>query len=163
VVTQSVKEGLILSPCGQPTAALDELIASCGWPAMLQATPLRLRRELSLGVPKLSLIWLDDYRDLVAGVRLLEWLRAYHPTVRRLAVAYRLAADDVEPAIRSAGVHFFLAIDSQIRMVAEGLCTQWLPQPTRLAPEMIDPSRARVMRQGLTNRPCADRSIHPPP
>ncbi|HEX3725791.1 MAG TPA: hypothetical protein VHV08_06090 [Pirellulales bacterium] len=161
MVAQFVNAGLILSTDGQTTSALDDLVAACGWPALLQATPRRLRQELSLGVPKLSLVWLDDFRELSATTRLLEWLRDAHPAVPRLAVAYRLGGKDVEPAIRSAGVHFFVAIDGQIRELAEGLCRQWLPQPALQTPQKI--ARPRIMRQEWTHALCADRSLDLPP
>lgn len=163
MVAQFVNAGLILSTCGQATSALDDLVAACGWPAVLQATPSRLQRELSLGIPRVSLVWLDDFRELAATTRLLEWLRASHPSVRRLAVAYRLAAGDVEPDIRSAGVHFFVAIDGQVRALAVGLCRQWLAQPTHVAPQKIAPTHPRVMRQGLRPPLRAARRHHPPP
>ena len=163
MVAQFINEGVILSACGRRTSALDELVVTCGWPAVLEATPGRLRRELSLGIPKVSLIWLDDYRELAATVRLLDWLKESHPSVRRLVVAYCLAADYVEPAIRSAGVHFFLAIDGQIRAMAQGVCSQWRPRVAHLAPEIVPQQRPRVIPQELTSRSCVDRSLRPPP
>ena len=127
MVTRAVNAGLIISSGVEPTAALDELSASCGWPMVLQATPARLRQEFSWGVPRVSLVWLGHRGELAASVRLLGWLRAAHPGVRRLALAYRLADDDIEPAVRSAGVHLFLAVDGQVRAVADRLRLWMVP------------------------------------
>ncbi len=126
MITHATKPGLIVSAARRPLGAFDELIDYCGWPVLLAATPRRLRRELLLGVPSVSLFWLDDARDLVAVVELLRWLRGYRPAVRRFVMAYRPDAQ-VEPAVRGANVHFFAAVERDIRNLLESPALEWLP------------------------------------
>lgn len=57
----SAGQGLIVTTNRQLTAALDELIEICGWPAILDATPQLFRRQMMLAAPRVSLFWLDDH------------------------------------------------------------------------------------------------------
>ncbi len=125
MVTESCRTGLIISTDQASTAALDELIVACGWPVLLEATPLRLRRELLFGVPKLSLFWMDDERHVESTVRLLAWLRDIQPGVRRVAVGYRIDAE-AEIEVRSAGAHLYLAATNNIHAIVEGSLATWV-------------------------------------
>lgn len=142
MITQATRQGLIVSTRSQATAALDKLIACCGWPVLLHATPRRLHRELSLGTPKLSLFWLDSRRDLAATIQLLRWLGTHERVVRRIAVAYRLPTD-VEVAVRSTGAHLYQAADDNIGALVRGWMPCWLRSQGRdepaLRPFALDP------------------------
>ncbi len=131
MVMQHTKLGLILSAGQTATTALGELAACCDWPVLLQATPRRVQRELLLQGPEVLLIWLDDLRDMAATVRLLEWLSGYRSEVRRLAIAYQLGPA-VELAIRGAGVHYFVALDSGIHALLNGPVSEWLASTRRV-------------------------------
>jgi hypothetical protein len=125
MITESSRQGLIVSAGALATPALKEVIDCCGWPVLLQATPRQLRREMLLGVPKLSLFWLDDDRYVGTTVQLLSWLGMCEPTVRRITVGYRLPAN-VEVAVRCAGTHLYLAADGNLRSLLESAVATWL-------------------------------------
>ncbi len=159
MVTESTSQGLIVSTSPRAAAALDELIVCCGWPVLLQATPQRFRRELLLGVPKLSLFWLDDERDVATTVQLLSWLGTYQPAVRRVAVGYQLPAN-VEVAVRSAGAHMYLAAADNIRALLDGSIAPWLRGRDRSAVEFSErpfavdsPRGSRASPLGVTLHP----------
>src|SRR3954453_11311157 len=100
MVTESSRQGLIVSASPLATPALRDVIDVCGWPVLLQATPQQFRRAMLLGVPRLSLFWLEDYRYVGPPVELLSWLRMFEPAVRRIAIGYQLTAN-IEVAVRS--------------------------------------------------------------
>ena len=64
---------LVATTRATTTTSLDELIAISGWPVVLGATPRRLERELSLGLPECLLFWLDDLEAMGATARLIAW------------------------------------------------------------------------------------------
>ena len=125
MVRASTAQGLIVATNRQITAALDELIECCGWPALLSATPQRFRRQLLLAAPRVSLFWLDDQSDLASTIQLLTWLGSYERAARRIAVAYRLPTN-VEVVIRGAGAHLYLAANDNIRELVDGWMPCWL-------------------------------------
>jgi hypothetical protein len=143
MVTESSRQGLIVSTSPRSTAPLDELIVCCGWPALLEVTPLRFRRELLLGVPTLSLFWMDNALHVGATVRLLAWLRAYQPAVRRVAVGYRLSPE-VEVEVRSAGAHVYLPAADDFRSLLEGSIAPWVCGHERAATELSERPFARL-------------------
>lgn len=162
MVTESTRQGLIVSTSPQATAALGELIVCCGWPTLLHATPQRFRRELMLGVPKLSLFWLDDERDVAATVQVLAWLGTNQPAVRRIAVGYRLAAD-VEVAVRSASAHLYLAVDDNIRALVDGSIFQCLRGRDLCPAEWTAPSLVLNPQVGSPASHRADLHLSEPP
>ena len=119
MVTKSCQQGLIVSAGRLVSAGLDELVACCGWPVLLQANARRLCRELSLLCPTLSLFWLDDERDVARTVQLLTRVRAFQPAVWRVALAYRLA-DETELAVRLAGIHLYLPAIDGLQALVQG-------------------------------------------
>ncbi len=131
----STAQGLIVATNRQLTAALDELIACCGWPALLDATPQRFRRHMLLAAPRVSLFWLDDQSNLASTIQLLKWLGTYERVVRRIAVAYRLPTG-VEVAIRGAGAQMYLAADDDIRAIVGGWMPCWLRSDVRGKPAL---------------------------
>jgi hypothetical protein len=137
MITKSARQGLVVSTRSQATGALNELISGCGWPALLQATPQQFRRAVLLGVPEFSLFWLDDERDVAITIRLLAWLKAYLPAVRRIAVGYRLPTH-VEVAIRSGGAHVYLTATDDIRALLDGPIAQWLCREVRRDVELSE-------------------------
>jgi hypothetical protein len=80
---------------------------------------------MSRHIPSASLFWLDDERYVSVTAELLSWLATWEPAVRRIAIAYRMAAD-VEIAMRSAGVHLYLAADDDLRSMLEVAVAPWL-------------------------------------
>ena len=139
MVTESSRQGLIVSTSPLATPALREVIDFCGWPVLLQTTPRQFRREMLLGVPKLSLFWLDDDRYVGTTVQLLSWLAMCEPAVRRIAIGYRLAAN-IEVAVRSAGAHLYLAADGNLRSLLDGAIAPWLQRRGRPANVARQPS-----------------------
>jgi hypothetical protein len=119
----SGQQGLIVAINPQAKASLSELIKSCGWPVLLEATPLRLRRQLLLSMPAAALFWIDVETELKGMLELLSWLKSCEPSVRRIAVAYRLPTD-VEIAVRSAGVHLYWSADEDLQLLVDA-CEQY--------------------------------------
>ena len=142
MIVQTMEPGLIVAASQHPTAALDELIAYCGWPVLVAATPRHLRRELSVNIPSISLFWLDEARDLPAVLELLRWLRGYRPAVRRFVLAYR-PDREVERAVRGANVQFFAAVDRDVRNLLEGPAFEWLTA-ARASPPATRANAARI-------------------
>jgi hypothetical protein len=157
MVNRSISHGLIVSTTLQTTRSLEELVACCGWPALLQATPRRLRDALSLRVPELALFWLDDQREVASTLQLLKWLAAHQSTMRRIAIAYRLA-DDVEMAVRCASAQLYLAADGDIRALVDSSLFQGLrlsnQVPSRLTrrPLPVGASQGRSPLHPQTHR-----------
>jgi hypothetical protein len=139
MVTESSRQGLIVSAGSLATPALREVIDFCGWPVLLQTTPRQFRREMLLGVPKVSLFWLDDDHYVGTTVQLLSWLGMCEPAVRRIAIGYRLAAN-IEVALRSAGAQLYLAADGNLRSMLDGAIAPWLHSRDRPAAVAGKPS-----------------------
>ncbi len=158
MVTESCRTGLIISTDQTSTAALDELIVACGWPVLLEATPLRLRRELLFGLPKLSLFWMDDERHVESTVRLLAWLRDIQPGVRRVAVGYRIGAE-AEIEVRSAGAHLYLAASNNIHAIVEGSLAPWVRGRRHAVSESTERTFARSPQRSSQKPPGVP--LHP--
>jgi hypothetical protein len=99
---------------------------------LLRATPQRLRRELRLAVPGLTLFWLDPLSDFATAIQLIAWLAASQSAVRRVVIAHRLSAH-VEVTIRSAGAQLFLAVDDNVR----ALVKEWMPRWVDSRPHLV--------------------------
>ena len=139
MVTESSRQGLIVSASPLAAHALRQVIDFCGWPVLLHATPRQFRREMMLGVPKVSLFWLDDDRYVGTTVELLSWLGMCEPAVRRITIGYRLAAN-VEVAVRSAGAQLYLAADGNLCSILDGAIVPWLHCRGRSAVVAREPS-----------------------
>jgi hypothetical protein len=139
MITESSRQGLIVSASPLAAHALRQVIEYCGWPVLLHATPRQFRREMMQGVPQLSLFWLDDDRYVGTTVELLSWLGSCEPAVRRIAIGYRLAAN-VEVTVRSAGAHLYLAADDNLRSILDGAIAPWLHRRDRSAVVAREPS-----------------------
>ena len=159
MVTKSFREGLIVSPRASSTAPLDELLASCDWPAVLEATPQRLRRELSLRVPEVTLFWLDDEGHVDATVQLVSWLRNFQPAIRRVAVGFRVVPD-VEVALRAAGAHVYLAANDRVAPLLESMLAGW-PRHTDTSPTGASPLEASPNEPQSCPPPVPDRTKAP--
>ncbi len=118
MVTDTPAPGLIASTDSHRTAALDELIACCAWPALLAADAARLNRELGLKNPQWLLLWLENHEQIAPTLKLMTWLRERGPRPYRIAVARRLE-HDVEALFRGAGVHFFLPAIGEMRATVD--------------------------------------------
>jgi len=101
--------GLIASTRMSVSPQLDDLVACCGWPLLLEATPRLLAHELSNLDPACVLFWLEEQRDVVPTTRLMAWLRLRGARPYRVAAA-RCMECGVEAALRAAGAHTFLAV-----------------------------------------------------
>ncbi len=154
MVTESSRQGLIVSASPLATPPLKEVIDFCGWPILLQATPRQFRREMLQGVPQLSLFWLDDDRYVGTTVQLLSWLGMCEPAVRRFVIGYRMAVE-TEVAVRSAGADLYLAADGNLRAMLDGAIAPWLHRRDRPAALVREPS-SHAQSLG-----CA--GPHPPP
>jgi len=155
MITQAIKQGLVITAAEHVTPPLEQLIACCGSPLLLAAKPVHLRQKLMKGIPQLSLFWIDDRRDLVALLRLLSWLRDFRPAVRRCVLAYHLPSD-IEEVIRGANAHFFAAIEGDIREVVtsalfQSLVNSNLPaagmtaRPLQMAAQEESPTSRRTL------------------
>ncbi len=149
--------GLIVSVNPLATPALNEVSDFCGWPVLMAATPLDLRREILRHASRISLLWLDDERHVGATTELLSSLATWQPAVRRIAIGYRMPAD-VEIAMRSAGVHFYLAAGDDLRTALEVEVAPWLHCRGRQAIAAREPS-ANVPSIGRS-RASPQQSLH---
>jgi hypothetical protein len=125
MLTASSTQGLVVSVSPLATPALGEVSGVCGWPVLMHATPLELRREMLRCIPRASLFWLDDERYVGVTAELISWLATWEPAVRRIAIGYQLRAN-VEVAMRSAGVHLYLAADDDLQSMFELTVAPWL-------------------------------------
>ncbi len=121
MVKKHLPIGLIATTRADLTPLLDDVVHCCGWPLLLEASPRRLARELSLYDPECVLFWLDDRQGLAPTARLVEWSRQRGARPYRLAVAFRLDSE-IEAVLRAAGAHTFLSIaDRSAVSVADAL------------------------------------------
>src|SRR5262245_49201291 len=90
--------GLIATTRAKVTPPLKELVGSCGWPLLLEASPRRMHRELSVHSPECVLFWLDELQAVAATAQLIAWSRHRGARPFRVAVAYRMT-DDVESVL----------------------------------------------------------------
>jgi hypothetical protein len=112
MVVKISPRGLIATTRAVATPPLDDVVDSCGWPLLLEATPRRMQRELALHNPECVLFWLDDQRAVARTAHLIAWSRHRGARPYRVAVAYRLEGD-VESVLRAAGAHSFLPLAGQ--------------------------------------------------
>ena len=113
--------GLIATTRADATPPLEEIVAFCGWPLLVEATPRRMQRELALHNPECVLFWLDDQRAVASTAQLITWSRHRGARPYRVAVAFRMTGD-VESVLRAAGAHSFLPLAGQSgAIVAETL------------------------------------------
>jgi hypothetical protein len=122
MVQKRMIQGLIATTRGDVTPPLDELVRSCGWPLVLDATPRQLALELAHHEPQCLLFWLEERKNVTRLAQLVAWARQRGARPLRVAVAYQLDAD-VEAVLREAGAHGFLPI--------EGRSTQRVPEALR--------------------------------
>ena len=121
MVAKHSPTGLIATTRSRPTPPLDEVVACCGWPLLLNANPRRMQRELSFYNPECVLFWLDDRHAVAATASLIAWSRHRGARPYRVAVAFQMS-DDVESVLRAAGAHSFLPLAGQSgSFVAEAL------------------------------------------
>jgi hypothetical protein len=109
MVMKNSSAGLIATTRTDISPPLNDLIACCGWPLVLEARPRRLARELALHNPSYVLFWLDNRQSIAATARLITWSRERGHRPYRVTVAYRMEAD-VEAVFRAAGAHSFFQI-----------------------------------------------------
>jgi hypothetical protein len=121
MVTRLLPEGLIATTRANASPRLDDLIACCGWPVLLDASPRLLVRELEQHNPECVLFWLEDQLELTPTARLVAWSRERGARPYRVAVA-GLMDVEAEAVLRTAGAHSFLAIaDSSAADVMDAL------------------------------------------
>jgi hypothetical protein len=139
------------------TPTLDVVAASCGWPVLLEASPRRVERELSVLNPECVLFWLDDVLAIEATARLIAWSRQRGARPLRMAAA--LDPDDaVEAVLRAAGAHGFLSVTQHsAAMIAHAL-------GPLLADTTLGAARHRRRERGtvVTARPFAADHVRPP-
>jgi hypothetical protein len=123
MVQQRSPQGLIATTLSDVTPPLDELVRSCGWTLVLDATPRQLALELMHHQPECLLFWLEERKHVAHLAQLVAWARERGARPLRIAVAYQLGAD-VESALREAGAHGFLPI--------VGRSTRRVPEMLRL-------------------------------
>jgi hypothetical protein len=112
MVAKHTAPGLIATTRTDATPPLEELVACCGWPLVLEAGPRRMLRELALHRPECVLFWTDDWCDVAPTAELIAWSRRRGHRPFRVAVAYQLARE-AEAVFRAAGAHSFLPISGR--------------------------------------------------
>jgi len=122
MVQQRSTQGLIATTRADVTPPLEELVRSCSWPLVLDATPRQLALELAHHEPQCLLFWLEERKNVARLAQLVAWARQRGARPLRVAVAYRMESD-VEAVLREAGAHGFLPI--------EGLSTRRVPEALR--------------------------------
>ncbi len=121
MVVKNSPQGLIATTRTKTTTTLEDLVDSCGWPLLLDATPRRLHRELSYHDPECVLFWLEDRQGLTSTAKLISWSRERGARPFRVAVAFQMDGD-VESVFRTAGAHGFLPVAGQsVAFVADAV------------------------------------------
>jgi len=109
--------GLVVTSGSQTSAALGELINCCGWTALLQASVRSLCEELIVRKVGCVLFWFEDASGVRATLELVAWLHEREPNLLLVAIAYRLD-EDIESAVRRAGIHIFIFIHKKGEIAA---------------------------------------------
>ena len=121
MVNEIYYDGLIIAQAARATALVDEIVATCDWPLLLQPTLRELLQHIDSRRPQCLLFWLEADNEIARAAELVIRLRDRGPRPYRIAVAHHLSAS-VEHTFRSAGVHSYFAVNSDIRaLVADAL------------------------------------------
>jgi hypothetical protein len=150
MVQQRLSQGLIATTRANVTPPLEELVRSCGWPLVLEATPRQLALELAHHEPQCLLFWLEEQKNVARLAQLVAWARERGARPLRVAVAYRMEAD-VEAVLREAGAHGFLPID--------GRSTRRVPEALQALVEGFAGTPANVAREFEPSVPAGERSL----
>jgi hypothetical protein len=150
MVAKRTAPGLIATTRADATPPLEELVACCGWPLLLEAGPRRLLRELALRRPECLLFWTDDWYDVGPTAELITWSRRRGNRPFRVAVAYELTSE-AEAVFRAAGAHSFLAVTGRpgtaiaealgqlVASAAPAVAVGELVGPAEFASELVRP------------------------
>jgi len=114
----STSQGLIVAVSAQSTEPLEQLLALCGWPVLLNADRRGLSQHLELHMPACTLFWLDEPHDAAPARSLIAWLRERGPRPYCIVLAYRLDPC-FEPAFRAVGVQSYLPVCGNVPQVVE--------------------------------------------
>ena len=114
MVDEITRGGLIISQAAQPRRLIDEFVALCDWPLLLQPTIRLLFREIDGRRPEYLLFWLETDRDITPAAQLVARLRERGPRPYRIAVAHCLDGS-AEQTFRTAGVHSYFAVSGDLR------------------------------------------------
>jgi hypothetical protein len=118
MVNEIFHDGLIIAQAARATALVEEIVALCGWPLLLQPTVRDLLQHIDRRRPECLLFWLEADNEIGRAAELVIRLRDRGPRPYRIAVAHHLSAS-VEHTFRSAGVHSYFAVSGDLRALVE--------------------------------------------
>ena len=161
MVSEITRRGLIVSPSRRTTDLLEELISHFDWPVLMQPSVRLLLEQIDVRAPQCLLFWLDETHDIAYALQLISRLRDRGPRPYRIAVAHQLG-NDVEPRIRSAGVHSFLFSSGCITALVQNALLPLLnlqPQPAAVETAF---HQADPLIRGPTGARASPAEMRPP-
>jgi hypothetical protein len=156
------RRGLIVTPARRTSDLLEELIFQLDWPVLLGPSVRLLFQQIEVTAPQCLLFWLDETHDIEHALQLIARLRDRGSRPYRVAVAHQLQPD-VEPAIRSAGVHSVLNTNGSISALVQNALLPLLnmqPQPAQAEREFIQSIEPLI--RGPTSARASPAELHPP-
>ena len=138
---KNLPKGIIATPQVDVTPPLDELVACCGWPLVLAATPRRLLCELSLHNSLCVLFWIEDRRYVTSTGELIAWLHDRGNRPYRVVIADHLD-HEVELVLRAAGAHGYVAVSNDVASAVRQDLTPWLNLPAAFSHAPHSPGEA---------------------
>ena len=162
MVAEITRRGLIVAPARRPSDLLEELVFEVDWPVLLRPSVRLLFRQIEVTAPQCLLFWLDETHDIEYALRLIARLRDRGSRPYRVAIAHQLQPD-VEPTIRSAGVHSVLSTNGSISALVRDVLLPLLnlqPQPAQAEREFIQPIEPLI--RGPTTARASPAELHPP-
>lgn len=162
MVNEITRCGLIVTQAGGTSALLNELIAICDWPVILQPSARLLFQQIDMSRPICLVFWLDAGCDIAPAARLVGRLRDRGPRPYRIVIAHRLE-DGIEHIFRSAGVHSYFSTSGNISaLVEDALLPLFDPQRVAATEHRGHTAEAPVAIRGLTDVRGSPASIRPP-
>jgi hypothetical protein len=156
------RRGLIVTPARRSSDLLEELIIQLDWPVLLEPSVRLLFQQIEVTGPQCLLFWLDETHDIENALHLIARLRDRGSRPYRVAVAHHLQPD-IEPAIRSAGVHSVLSTNGSITALVQDALLPLLnmqSQPAHAEREFIQPIEPLI--RGPTSTRASPMELHPP-
>jgi hypothetical protein len=162
MVNEITRGGLIVTQAARPSALVDELIALCDWPVVMQPSARTLFQQIDACRPPCLLFWLEAASDIGPAAQLIERLRHRGPRPYRIAVAHCLD-EGVEHKFRSAGVHSYFATTGNLSALVTDALFPFV-NPGRAAPRIRTAKTAEVPVpiRGPTEVRGSPASMRPP-
>jgi hypothetical protein len=162
MISNHLRRGLIVAPAPRISDPLEKLIAQLDWPVLLRPSLRLLFQQIEVTSPQCLLFWLDQTHEIGDALRLIARLRDRGSRPYRIAVAHQLE-QDVEPAIRAAGVHSLLCTSGNIPALVQNALLPLLNlQPQPAAADHAPVAATEPLIRGPTSVRASPAQMHPP-